>query len=721
MRRALVPFAVLSLLLLSCEPDVVIEVVDDDADGYDAEEDCDDQDPQVFPGAEELCDGIDNDCDGVIDDRAGDASTWYADNDGDTFGSDFDTIVACDQPAGYVATAGDCDDGDDDNHPDADEICDDADNDCDGYIDEDDAADALEWFVDDDGDGYGSGDEPAYACTEPAGHAAYDGDCDDEDPAVHPGAPEFDCTDPTDYNCDGSTGGVDADSDGFAACEDCDDSDDEISPDGEELCDDVDNDCNGVIDDGASDAPTWYADADGDTYGGDNLVLVQCDQPPGYLPTATDCDDLDAATNPGAAEVCDGADNDCDSIVDEGTGDVWYADDDGDGYGDATSTTTACEQPTGYVANDGDCDDSVASTSPASFEVCDGVDNDCDGSVDEDDATDTTTWYLDNDLDGYGVTDATTIACDEPFGFADNADDCDDDDDDSTTLLEDADCDTWLTAEDCDDNDPTSTTIYDDADCDGVELIDDCDDNDPTSTIVATAGDCDGTVTADDCDDSDPTSTVLADDGDCDTFLGAVDDCDDTNPSIFPGAPETPGDGVDSDCDGFDDPQNFSGVIEMTSSGAVNGYSGGPWGPLNGGGRAASRLILTASCVNPQIALFQDPAGDSSIAGAYFILDEAGNELASSAFQTYSGCSNCWLPHPGRLSVTLLPGQYYWIGLANNSNGDMCCPQVYMDTTPRTEGIATFDNPREDFPPSPAVGLPANAATWQNRWRIDCE
>ncbi len=778
----------LALLLLSCTPEVTIEVIDDDADGWDSSEDCDDLDATAFPGAEELCDGVDNDCDGVIDERAGDASTWYRDAEGDTFGSDADTIVGCEAPAGYTVSAGDCDDGDDDTNPDADEICDHADNDCDGYVDEDDALDALDWFLDDDGDGWGVEDEVVSACDAPAHYVANDGDCDDDDPAIHPGAPEFDCTDPTDYNCDGSVGYEDADADGFAACEDCDDEDDTTHPDGVEVCDEADNDCNGLVDDGVDDPPTWYADADGDGFAGDALVLVQCAQPPGYHPSPTDCDDLDPSSFPGGTEVCDGADNDCDTDVDEGVGSTWYADADGDGYGDPLSPTVACDQPFGYVANFSDCDDSMATSNPASYEVCDGADNDCDGYVDEPDAIDAltfwldadtdgygvetatetacsaptgfadnaddcddtdpgvhpaaveicndadddcdglvdddavggATWYVDGDSDGYGVADTVTVDCDQPIGFVDNADDCDDADPASTIVPDDGDCDGTLTADDCDDADDASTIVAEDGDCDGALTADDCDDADPASTIVAEDGDCDGAITAEDCDDADPTSTTLATDFDCDTWLTA-DDCDDTNPSVFPGAPEIPGDGIDSDCDGFDDPQNFSGIIEMTSSGMVNGFSGGPWGPLNGGGRAVSRVILTQACVNPQLALYQHPDGDTSIQGAYFVLDEAGNELDSTAFQTYSGCSDCWLPHPGRLSVTMAAGTNYWIGLANGSGGDMCCPGIYNDATPRTEGIATFDSPRADKPATPAVGLPATSVSWQNRWRIDCE
>ncbi len=98
-------------------------------------------------------------------------------------------------------------------------------------------------------------------------------------------------------------------------------------------------------------------------------------------PTDEDCDDGDPEVNPGATETCDGRDDDCDGLTDEDLLLVYYADSDGDGYGDPSRTASACDAPPGYVSNGGDCDD----TDPAVYggvELCDGVDNDCDGSVD---------------------------------------------------------------------------------------------------------------------------------------------------------------------------------------------------------------------------------------------------------------------------------------------------------------------------------------------------
>ncbi len=128
---------------------------------------------------------------------------------------------------------------------------------------------------------------------------------------------------------------------------------------------------------------TYYADTDGDGYGDSSNSTQACSTPSGYVSNSTDCDDNDANNYPGNTEVCDGQDNDCDGQVDEGAGNTYYADTDGDGYGDSNNSTQACSTPSGYVSNSTDCDDNDANNYPGNTEVCDGQDNDCDGQVDE--------------------------------------------------------------------------------------------------------------------------------------------------------------------------------------------------------------------------------------------------------------------------------------------------------------------------------------------------
>ena len=183
--------------------------------------------------------------------------------------------------------------------------------------------DETPWFRDADGDGWGVDSDMRVSCTPPEGYVAPGGDCDDADTAFHPFAVELDCASPDDLNCDGSVGSVDADLDGQDACEgDCDDADTDVYTGHVERCFDAkDNDCDGLFDDSTSiDAMAWYPDVDEDSYGDMLRGVVACHDP---------------------------------------------------GF----------SEPTVHVG--GDCDDTLAAVSPAATEVCDTVDNNCDGTVDE--------------------------------------------------------------------------------------------------------------------------------------------------------------------------------------------------------------------------------------------------------------------------------------------------------------------------------------------------
>jgi hypothetical protein len=340
--------------------------------------DCDDADANDNPAGTEVCNGDDEDCDGVADDAAIDRATWYLDSDGDGAGDAASSTLSCDSPTGYVASSTDCDDSNASAYPGAIENCDGIDEDCDGTTDED-AIDAIQSWADTDSDGYGDAADLVVECTVPAG-----------------------------YVTDAS---------------DCDDSRADVSPGGTEVCDDIDQDCNGQVDDHAVDAPTWYQDDDADGWGNAAHGEVTCDQPLGTSEQAGDCADGNAAINPDADEVCDRIDNDCDGSSDEDAidADTYYADLDGDGYGDPDAPVLSCEEPTDAVVNADDCDDADATSYPGGAELPDNADNDCNGLADDgidtdedglEDYDERTRWGTDPyvaDTDGDGLGDGEEV------------------------------------------------------------------------------------------------------------------------------------------------------------------------------------------------------------------------------------------------------------------------------------------------------------------------
>ena len=181
---------------------------DDDGDGFSEEAgDCNDSDPSIHPLADEVCDGIDNDCNGIIDGAdAIDAVEWFADLDDDGFGALASMTAACTAPEGTVADSSDCNDTDPASYPGATETCDGADNNCDGDIDEEGAVGCSSYYLDSDGDGYGT-TESICACA-PAGDytSALSSDCYDESSIVNPTHTSFHSSPrgdgSYDYNCD---------------------------------------------------------------------------------------------------------------------------------------------------------------------------------------------------------------------------------------------------------------------------------------------------------------------------------------------------------------------------------------------------------------------------------------------------------------------------------------------------------------------------------------
>ncbi|MEZ4320096.1 MAG: putative metal-binding motif-containing protein [Myxococcota bacterium] len=583
--------------------------VDQDNDGYRiCDGDCLDTTFAANPGQAEACDGIDTDCSGGANFPGGET-----DNDGD----------------GFRTCAGDCNDNNTAVYPTAAEICDGQDNDCANGVD--DGLVFLDYYNDADGDGFGDG-AAVNSCTPIAGWVTEANDCLPLDPTAYPGAPE-EC-DGVDDDCDGTPDdGIvsrdyyeDLDGDGFGDpnafvgndCQppagatnpvlsntDCNDTNAAIRPGATEICDGVDNDCDLAIDEGLP-VLMYYTDTDNDGFGNPaSTPIASCAPVPGRVADNTDCNPLVAFTYPGAPEVCDGLDNDCDLAVDEGLPtETFYEDLDGDGFGDDASPTNRCFQPAGFVALDGDCNDADPDVNPNAVEVCDGNDNDCDGVPD--DGLTFYDYFVDADSDGYGDENATpTSDCLVPAGFVTNDFDCDDSDDgvypDALEQCDGIDNDCDGIAQD----DAPSTQWYPDGDNDGyggqgtpqlacsepangdwAPNSNDCDD---TSALVrpnapeicdGADNDCDGDV-----DDDDPgvVAPIYYPDNDSDGYgsnsgfgvascspLGGYsttsNDCDDSNANVNIAAVDAGGstcaDGIDNDCDGV--PDSDTQIDELT-------------------------------------------------------------------------------------------------------------------------------------------------------------
>ncbi len=379
--------------------------------------DCNDLVRGVNPSTSEVCDGYDNDCDGAVDEDVR-VEVW-PDADFDLHGDASPSATSsmqCPGTPGWSAVQDDCDDTNPAVHAAQVEICDDLDNDCDTRVDE--APAAVTWYLDADDDGFGDPTMRRVSCEPQPGYSLRGTDCDDSDPDTNPSVRER--CDGRDNNCNGLAEYVlgvndfeddDGDGRGDLGCvavggagTDCDDRDPSTFPGATEICDRRDNDCNGMIDDGTA-MGAWYPDADRDTYGEEGASpVMSCDPIAGHITRAGDCDDLDALIHPNTLEPCDGEDNDCDGDVDESAPEraVFYRDGDGDGLGREDMTQIACSAPSGYAPIAGDCDDASASVGER-------------------------LWFADGDTDTYGAG-GPVLACTAPAGHVASSTDCDDGD-----------------------------------------------------------------------------------------------------------------------------------------------------------------------------------------------------------------------------------------------------------------------------------------------------
>ncbi|HYV90699.1 MAG TPA: MopE-related protein [Chitinophagales bacterium] len=319
--------------------------------GYVADNtDCSDNNAAVYPGAQEVCNGYDDDCDGLVDalDPSLDLTTltlWYYDYDHDGYGTTQSVVFACSEPIGYANNQNDCNDNDASVHA------------------------PVTYYADADGDGFGNAGSTVSLCqsTPPSGYVVNNTDCNDNDATVHS---------PQQYYSD-------ADEDGYGStttavlCS-------STAPTGYST---VNTDCSD--NDATVHTPQqYYLDADQDGYGSTTTAMFcSSTAPTGYSSNNTDCNDNSASVNPGAAEVCsNGIDDNCNGQVDENCNVfTYYADADGDTYGNPSNSITSSSSvpPSGYVSNNSDCNDANPNVHPGVADNCNGIDDDCNGIVDD--------------------------------------------------------------------------------------------------------------------------------------------------------------------------------------------------------------------------------------------------------------------------------------------------------------------------------------------------
>ncbi|MFN4255776.1 MAG: MopE-related protein, partial [Saprospiraceae bacterium] len=576
----------------------------------------------VNPAATEACNSIDDDCDVSVDEGLT-QYTYYADADGDTYGNPGVSQTTCQStaPTGYVTDNTDCNDANAAVHPNQNDYCNGTNDDCDGNTDEDGAnpnnsnSGIFESYVvindvfydlqnataNPDFPAFNFGSIPTTGTLEFSGgeiktykngganicggkiwYSIYPSagspttwvpvNLPFAENLSNPGDQRWATTAGTANLANGLSAGsykiavyvsASGNAPGQTACA-CDPY--HVQPG---------NDLYWVADFAVCQAFTYYADADGDTYGNASVLQSACSAPSGYVSDNTDCNDANAAINPAATEICDAndTDEDCDGLADDAdlggaTGKTnWYADGDTDTFG-AGAVTLACNQPVGQVANNTDCDDSNDAIRPnATEQAGDNVDQNCDGAE---------ICFTDADDDGYrpGTGTATVNSTDADCNDANEAVSSD-------------------PTGDCDDaNDairPNATELAGDnvdQNCDGAEIcyVDADDDTYRPGTGTATVASADA-----DCDD--PFEALASD---------PTNDCNDANPAINPGATEICN-GIDDNCNGVTDVDNVppTAVCHANVTIAVSGTNSNYAAQLNNGSSdnctPTENLVFTTS------------------------------------------------------------------------------------------------------------------------------
>ncbi len=558
--------------------------LDNDGDGFsgtgdctaEAMIDCNDREPSAFPGALELCNGIDDSCNGQIDEGLP-VVAYYRDEDSDGVGA-VKTGEGCKSPpAGSVTQSGDCNDQDATIRPGQAETCNGIDDDCDGSRDN--GLPFQDFYLDADGDGFGaSTSAPVNSCqTAVMGRVSNPGDCNDANPTIKPGAVEL-CN-RTDDNCDGQMdNGIafvsyypDIDGDGFgdasaqseSSCapmpgkvdnsSDCNDAIATVKPGAPETCNGADDDCDTQTDEGLT-FVLYYPDGDGDGFGAaGSMAQSSCVAVPGKVLNANDCNDALATVKPGATEVCNGVDDNCAGGVDNGLTFLnYFTDMDGDGFGAQGSTAqSACAPVTGKVTNSQDCNDASPAVKPTAPETCNGIDDNCSGAPDE--GLTFVDYYPDGDGDTFGSsTAAAQSSCTPIGGRVTNRTDCND----ANAAINPSRTEVCNTFDDncaggVDEGLPTQN-YYVDGDMDGRGRL--------NSTAVSSCGPVAGRVTSsDDCNDSN--AAVLP--GAAELCNGVDDNCD----SLVDNGVATQNYYVDSDSDGF----GATGSVPQSSCSVISG------------------------------------------------------------------------------------------------------------------------------------------------------